>query len=440
MKCHCGGDITKNGPTGGKQKYSCNSCGDNVSWKSEMWRDLERERLEDESINNSETPKVAIEQNGNSLLLSASKGRITTLQKLIEATETDLDKWVIKKHKINKWDTTLKLKDGSVTVSENCQINAELFPKELEAIEFPLVAPIIAKSTYVHTKPKTTKIKQALVFGDHHVGFNDKPEGKISFHDVRVMDLQLQIADIVKPDLIIDLGDLIDVSEHSDKFTKEPGFYFQTQRSLIVAHEFLSAFNDVAPNATKEALRGNHEARIERAFTNHYLAACGLKPADSPESRAIDDVAYWLGLDSIGWGTGTLDRGVYGHWVNNDVYCSHGSFARKNSGAEANVYLEDARHTHIHAHTHRLHTNGITRHSRRKDVVYYSESPGCSCKIDGSVPAVKGKLNWQQGAMIVTYEEGDGNFGTEAIKIFNGECMFRNMKLVATDATKMWDK
>lgn len=75
--------------------------------------------IENESCEQNETDNtLEVDFRGNKL--------IKTLDELLEASKVDLTVWKVDRHVANKWDVSMKMKDGSIEVSQNFQVKAWL--------------------------------------------------------------------------------------------------------------------------------------------------------------------------------------------------------------------------------------------------------------------------------------------------------------------------
>jgi len=91
---------------------------------------------------------------------------------------------------------------------------------------------------------------------------------------------------------------------------------------------------------------------------------------------------------------------------------------------------------------HRIELMHRTRLAYEGAKFSFAATPGCLCKIDGTVPSTKSSTdvfgravpsveNWSQGVAVVSYQDGDGPFALELVAIFNGQVVFRGKELVA---------
>jgi hypothetical protein len=65
---------------------------------------------------------------------------------------------------------------------------------------------------------------------------------------------------------------------------------------------------------------------------------------------------------------------------------------------------------------------------------------GCLCYLDGRVPGVKQKQNWQQSFALVHYDPNGWHHTVEEVKVYprrdgtgRRECYFRDRRLVSRD-------
>ncbi len=73
-------------------------------------------------------------------------------------------------------------------------------------------------------------------------------------------------------------------------------------------------------------------------------------------------------------------------------------------------------------HGHRVEIQTITRENRSGQGENYACMFGCTCKLDGSVPAVKSSMNWQQSLGVVYYDGERTN--PVPVYIHEGRAMF----------------
>lgn len=251
------------------------------------------------------------------------------------------------------------------------------------------------------------------------------PDLQIPFQDEQAVQIALQVMADVKPDKVVIVGDLLDLSAWS-KFLQRPEWANQTQESIIQAHQLLATIRKLCPTAEIAVLEGNHDLRMNTHVQKNAAAALGLKRADQLEHWPVMSVPYLCAFD-------TLDvEYISGYpanryWLNENLQVRHGNKVR--SGAStARAISDDERVSTIFGHTHRLETHYKTKQTYDGGKINAAFSPGCLCRIDGTVPGantgydldgktVENYENWQQGLMVVDYEEGDGAFYPQQVFI-----------------------
>jgi len=265
------------------------------------------------------------------------------------------------------------------------------------------------------------------------------PDLQIPFQDEKALEVALKIVRDVKPDKVIVVGDLLDLSAWS-KFLQRPEWALQTQQAVIRAHQLMAEIRQLCPTADIIALEGNHDLRMNTHMQKNAMAAMGLKRADQLEHWPVMSVPYLCAFD-------TLDiEYISGYpanryWINENLQVRHGDKVRSNAST-AKAISEDERVSTIFGHTHRLETHYKTKQTYDGGKINAAFSPGCLCKIDGSVPGrntgydLDGKTiesydNWQAGIAVVNYEEGNGSFDVQLLFIntFDGYRTMYNGKI-----------
>jgi len=378
--------------------------------------------------------------------------RIISLEQLIEVCKIDLNKWIIYRHQVNKWEVGAKAdrkslvfdngvltgkieSDGGLTVEPLFQVKAWMVPREPEAVR-PALQPIEVKTPFVAPElPENKEFVRSLVFADPHFGFlRSLTDAKLDpMHDRRVLDIACQLAERYKPDRIDILGDILDLADWTDKFVRSPEFYWTTQPALLETHWWLSRLRQIVPNAVITIHQGNHDNRMTSAILKHIPAAYNLKAADEykVEMPSAFSVGGLLGLDGLGirWiddYPNDLD------WLSSNLYFYHGDIVRKGSGSTARALAEENQVTVMCGHVHRQ--EKVTR------TLWFREGPRpitaacvpCSCRIDGTVPAQSKRQNWNNGLEIVEYMK-DGPYNIGDVGIVDGRTLFNGKLFIGHD-------
>lgn len=251
------------------------------------------------------------------------------------------------------------------------------------------------------------------------------PDVQLPFADEKAIDVALRILTSVKPDKVILLGDLLDLSAWS-KYEQRPEYATQTQEAIIQAHILLATIRKLAPQAEIIVMAGNHEARMEKALLRNAQAAYGLKRADQPEGWPVMSVPYLCAFD-------TLDvKYVDGYpasryWINERLQVRHGNIARP-GGKTAVAVSNDERVSTIFGHIHRIESQFKTVNVYGGARTNASYAIGALCRLDGHVPSTKSGFNldgqpvenwenWQAGFAVVNYQDGDSPFSVEQVYI-----------------------
>lgn len=370
------------------------------------------------------------------------KDRLGKIADLLERSGIDLDE-VGRVEKINIWQGFYKDDEGNAHTVDMAGLTA--VPTWADGPAWPVVAP--AKPTVVRP-PKLKPLpddgwQRAVILPDPQIGFRrDIETGELDpFHDETAISVALQIIRRVRPHVIINLGDTMDLPEFGT-FEQEPGFAFTTQATLDRTHLYL-AEQKAAAGPELEAihlLEGNHDRRLEKAIRRNAMAAFGLKRANEPDSWPVMSVPNLLRLDELGVTYhGGYPAGIV--WVNDRLACIHGHKVRS-SGSTAAAVIDDEAVSVIFGHVHRIELQHRTRRNRFGRKQTFAASPGALCRTDGAVPSAKSSTdplgrpvttheNWQQGVAVVDFQPGDGLFNLELVPIHDGWARFRGKDVVA---------
>lgn len=376
--------------------------------------------------------------------LIAHEDRLGRLAELLADANIPIDEIKsVKKVRLNQWQMAHKDDDGEAVVTDLKSAQIVIEPRWEDGPEWPVVqpaAPTVIKPASVRKKKLDTKV--AVVLPDPQIGYRRDilREDYDSFHDEAAMDVALQVVRELQPDVIVNLGDVVDLPEFS-RHPQEPGFARTTQRSIDRAHSWLAEQRANSPEAQIVLLEGNHDRRLEKAIVQNAQSAFGLQRANVPESWPVLSLPFLLRMDEIGV------EYIEGYpanifWINDNLACIHGHKARS-GGSTAAAVVNDERSSIIFGHIHRIEMQHQTRRIRSGSRTNLATCPGCLCRIDGAVPGFKSSTdiygrpvqsweNWQQGIAVVSYEEGDGPFHVELVPIHSGTCLFRGKTYTAS--------
>lgn len=366
--------------------------------------------------------KTTWTQDGDEAILS-SKGVINGLEHLIDAAGIDTELWMVKKWVANKWDSMSK--DGPIPM---WQVKAWL--ERVPEWAAMSVQPI-AHHKRAEAAQKTTlkESEVALIVPDSQNGYRRTEEGELDpMHDRRAWDLSVQMAERIQPDIIVLLGDMLDLAPWGS-YAKPREVMYTTQPSLVELHWWLGQLRVAAPSARILYIEGNHEFRIQRSILESLSEAEGVRPADDPDGHDAISVPRLLALDAL-----DIEYvGPYGEgfWLWDDVFFHHGTVARKGGGSTVASMLKDASHSTIVGHIHRLEMACKTIHGPSGQRTITCMSPGTLCRTDGAVPAATPRVDWQQGLGVITHSGGQSY--TAAVQIHDGCLVWSGEELEAQD-------
>ncbi len=359
------------------------------------------------------------------------EGQIKTVEELMKLAGMSEKDWVVTNPKIKKWDVALKLKvnkdEEIVKVVPSIYIEAPLRAVHPTAFE-PVIQPIQIELPKLPKIGKQAKgnVKRCLIINDPQIGFRRTLHTTeiVPFHDRRVLDLALQIAQTEQIDHISFGGDCLDLSEWSDKFMPEPEFYWTTQPAFLEWAWWLTQFRMAQPNAEIKMLEGNHDIRLPNLIAKNMRQAYKLRAVDELHLPPALSVERLLALHTLNieYVNHYPDNG---YWLNDNVFIIHGDLVRNNPGDTAKALVNKQAFTTIFGHIHRR--ESVTRRMKAHDgdMIYTAFCPGCVCRIDGAVPGSKSDQQWQNGIAVIEYTQTSENI--IPIAISEGEMIHNGM-------------
>lgn len=287
------------------------------------------------------------------------------------------------------------------------------------------------------TKPvKNDGWKLAALLPDTQIGYRVYEDGTtIEFHSESAIDIAMQIVaaanEMYGVDTIVNLGDTIDLPAQS-RHHQEIAFQNSTNLAIQRAYEYLAQQRATVPDAEIIFLEGNHDCRIYKYLAENAPAVATLRRAGDT-GWTVNSLPHLLRMDelNITFASG-YPAGEY--WLNENLRCIHGD--RVNSaGSTAMKYINSNHHVSvIYGHIHRIEMLYHTNHTSTGPARNAAFSPGCLCRVDGSVPSVKGGItpnekpvkyweNWQQGIGFAWYKES-GEYSLLSVPIIDDWAVF----------------
>ncbi len=320
---------------------------------------------------------------------------IRTLEELVAVGELDQDRFRLKEVLLNAWSPG------------NGQVKASFTPKPPA-----LQAAIPARVRFRRSKTPERRMR-ALFIPDMHVGYRligapGKRPRLEPLHDERAIEVVHHIAEHFQPDVIYNLGDLVDFAALS-RFDNDHEHQFVAQHSIQAAHDHQARFR--AACIVKKHIEGNHCARLRSYLTRNNSQVAAICRAN--ETTPVLSLPYLLRYDELG----IEYVGPYGthDWLDDDVRVLHGEKIGNRGGKSAAKHLEEYAEKTVFGHIHRLELAYRTVHPRGIAKRVWSMSCGTLGRVDGALPPGDPYPDWQQGFGVLwaggqpaVYEINDG--------------------------------
>lgn len=289
------------------------------------------------------------------------------------------------------------------------------------------------------SKPKKNDgWKLAALLPDTQIGYRVYEDGSvIEFHDEKAIDIAMQIVAYANEqfgvDTIVNLGDTIDLPAQS-RHHQEIAFQNSTNIAIQRAYEYLAQQRATVPDAHIVFLEGNHDCRIYKYLSENAPAVSTIRQANTDANGwPVNSLPHLLRMDELGIEfAGGYPAGEF--WLNEHLRCIHGDRVNS-SGSTAMKYINSNHHVSVvYGHIHRIELLYHTNHTSMGPARNTAFSPGCLCRVDGSVPSVKGGItpnekpvkyweNWQQGIGFAWYKES-GEFSLLSVPIIDNWSVF----------------
>jgi hypothetical protein len=383
------------------------------------------------------------DQSTNEWVITQNGPLVYTLDQLLKACKVDLKVWQVHNHVVNQWQVAMKVKNGDKEHVETVplyQVKAWLIRKQLQAV-FPVINPITISDDLKLPEPKISRaaVKRALIVADPQVGFRRRMHTSelVPFHDRRVLDIALQIAKADWADAIYFIGDCLDLSMWSTKYTPEPEFYWTTMPALIEWSWWLTQFRLAAPDAVINQHEGNHDKRMPDAILAYMKEAYQLKAVNELELPPALSIPKLLALHDlkVNYIENYPDDAF---WINQNVVVEHGNTVRGGAGDTAKAVVSKTTYTTIFGHIHRREM--VSRRIATRDGFANQTAfcPGCACHVDGRVPGSSMKDNWQQGLAVIEFTDDAENIIPIAVN--DGVAVYDGKVYKAREVDKKIDK
>lgn len=348
------------------------------------------------------------------------------LDQVLDSLDVDAER--VKGLRVNQWENVMRGPDGDPVITQLQGIKLDIKATEA-APEWPLIDRTTVVMKVIppgEPRPPHQRDMVAVILPDPQIGYRQFDNGELDpFHDEDAIDVAMQITADISPSSVICLGDFEDFAEFG-KYAQEAAFARTTQRGINRGHEFCAQIRRAAPDAKVRIMEGNHDRRAQKRISETNLAAWGIRRAADTTGWPVFSVPYLCAFDLFGIEyVGGYPAGEV--WITDELRCIHGIKVRSNSSTAAAVVKDDGVST-IFGHVHRIETQYLSTRVRGGHKTRLAHTPGCLCRIDGSVPSAKGSTtldgrpvpgaeNWQQGLSVVEYRAGRPSFALHSIYI-----------------------
>jgi hypothetical protein len=262
----------------------------------------------------------------------------------------------------------------------------------------------IPRSARSNARDHRGKYQTTMVFTDTHVPYQDDAALEVIYGVIRD----------VNPVRVIHLGDLLDCATIS-KYVKPRDVKHSIQDEIDGARTILHQVSQLAPDAEKFLLEGNHEKRLDTLLDTLPGTAGELN-----QLRVIRNSLTWpalLGLDEIGWSFvetyGQAHRALVSKLIT-----IHGTVVRKWSGQSGKGEWEKYGQSGLSGHVHRV---GQFYTQDRNGHHVWTEC-GCTCDLK---PRYMPDPNWAHAFVLVHHTPDGSRFSVEPVYIHEGRALWR---------------
>lgn len=299
---------------------------------------------------------------------------------------------------------------GKNAVGETVIPQAPDLPKSASPLTLPpapFAVPIASPAKAVPLRD----VRRAVILPDTHIPYHDEAAVAIAEAIIRAYD----------PHTLVHIGDLLDAGRLSTKFPTDPRRLDTLQGDINIARVKLHQWAQLAPNARRVLLEGNHEERLRRVRWGMGGVERELVKLDD-----VHEALKWenlLRLGEIGW-----EWVPYEDQPRDDILphllVKHGNFVSAEAGMTAKREWQKYGHSGVSGHTHRA---AVWRHRDFNGQATWIEA-GCLCRYD--TPGATSP-NWQQAVTLIEWSEDGSLMHVEQVLIRDGRALWRGEEIVA---------
>lgn len=292
--------------------------------------------------------------------------------------------------------------------------------EEIES--FPPAQP--ARITPSRRKPPKRDYKSIFVFSDAQIDYRRVTNPKtneevlIPIHDERAMKLAQYICNLLQPDVIVNLGDTVDLAALS-RFNPDSDHFHRTLGpSFQRVHDFYAQLRSDNPHARIVEVDSNHNTRLKNFVLKNMPQLYNMHRAGDDEDYPVMSYPYLANLQKLNveWYSG---YGAAEFQYADDLAFIHGTMSTASSSTAAKLSKVNPDRNIVQGHAHRAESFHRTD---RKGKTFGAYVVGALCRTDGVVPGFHNAVddkgapvhyqeNWAQGVMhIMDYGNGQYQF------------------------------
>jgi len=288
--------------------------------------------------------------------------------------------------------------------------------------EWPQASP--ARIVPSRRKAEERDYKSIFVFTDAQMDYRRLEDGTlIPLHDERALTVARLICRDVRPDLIVNLGDMVDLTAFgqrkygadSDHFSRTLGPSFQR------AHDYYAELRSDNPDAEIVEVDSNHNTRLSKFVRNEAPMFYGVK-RPGEDDYPVMSYGYLANLGHVGvrWISGyPAAELVYGEEYNKPpIVFRHGKITNSGGSTAMSESRVNPENHVVRGHTHRA--EWVQRTTRAGNYLSSivvgvlcsttGEVPGYHTAVDDNNRVVKHQENQQQGVLVIRDYGGDYEF------------------------------
>ena len=184
-------------------------------------------------------------------------------------------------NELKAWQGFIKNSDGEIEYAN--LTSASLTPKGDNTVTYQAVPANITPS---RQRIPNRNHKVIGVFGDTQIDYRYIDGQYVPIHDEQAMRVARLILKDVRPDIIVNLGDSVDLPEFS-RFDKDSTHFnnHTLQRSFQRIHDYYSELRADHPKAHIHEVDSNHNTRLGKFVLKNIPDLWGFRPAGTPKDK-----------------------------------------------------------------------------------------------------------------------------------------------------------